>query len=336
MTSAPLIAPPSSGRRALTAVGSFLLRRGPLLLFALLIVAAALGSPIVLSVSNVNASLVQAAPVAVVAFGFAVVVMGGGDDAVAGGVDLSIPGTAALGTVIVSVLLTNQGWTLLPAFAVALLASLFVGAINAMLITLIGLTPILATLATYVSAIGVVRVIGQNRRVDVTDPSILALRDGDLFGIPNVVVVLIVIAAGMYFLMHRTAFGRRVQAVGGSRDAALTSGIRVTRLLGSTYVIAAATGALAAVLLVARGSGSSPGIDERLLVDMVLAAYIGAAFSPRSVVTIPGALLGAVLVAFMSNALILNRIANSWIDGYKGALILIVVATAALQNRGKR
>jgi ribose transport system permease protein len=128
----------------------------------------------------------------------------------------------------------------------------------------------------------------------------------------------------------------RVQAIGGSRDAAASAGISVQRLTAWTFVIASIAAAVAGVLLVARGSGSSPGIDERLLVDMVLATFIGAAFSPRNVVTILGAMLGAVFVALMANGLILNRVDNSWIDGWKGVLILVVVATAALQNRDRK
>jgi len=68
---------------------------------------------------------------------------------------------------------------------------------------------------------------------------------------------------------------------------------------------------------------------------MVLATFVGAAFSPRNVVTILGAMLGAVFVALLSNGLILIRVDNSWIDGWKGVLILIVVSAAALQNRNR-
>ena len=86
----------------------------------------------------------------------------------------------------------------------------------------------------------------------------------------------------------------------------------------------------------ARGSGMSPGIDERLLVDMVLATFVGAAFSARNVVTVLGSMLGAVLVAFMATGLILNLVDNSWVDGWKGLLILLVVIAAALQTRRSR
>lgn len=323
-------------RPGLLGLKRFVLRRGPLLVFALLLIYLAANSAAVLTVNNFWSSIVQAAPIAIVACGLAVVVMGGGDDAISGGIDLSIPGSAAMATVVLSLQLSEPGAPFWPAFLLALLAALVVGAVNALLVGYVGLSPILATLATYVSVVGITRVLSQNRRINVSHETIVAIRDGKLLGVPVTVLLALVVVLLLWFVMHRTAYGARVQAVGGSRDAATSAGIPVRGLLASTYLIAASTAAVAAVLLVARGSGSSPGIDDRLLVDMVLATFIGAAFSARNVVTVPGAMLGAVLVSFMSNGLILNRVPNSWVDGVKGVLILLVVAAAALQNRERK
>jgi ribose transport system permease protein len=331
-TSAEMVAPPPTpGARMLR----FLLARGPLLMFGFVLAYLAVRSPVFLSPANLLSSLTQAAPIAIVSFGLAAVVMGGGDDVVSGGIDLSIPATAAMATAIVSDQLTNAGAGLGRALALALVAALVVGAINAFLITVVGLTSILTTLATYATVVGVVRVVTANRRISVDHPSILFFRDTKLFGLPMVVVLMLICFAAFAFLMHRTAFGMHVQAVGGSRDAAETSGISSRRHIASTFLIASVAAAVASVALTARGSGMSPGIDERLMIDMVLATFLGATFSRRNVVTVAGALLGAVFVALMSNGLILLRVDNSWVDGMKGALILVVVASAALQNRSR-
>lgn len=311
----------------------FLIGRGPLILFALMFVYLAVGAPSFLSTANILSSLVRAAPIAIVAMGLAVVVMGGGDDVVAGGIDLSIPATAALGAAVMSHQLTNLDASFAWALLVALLAALVVGVVNAVLVTVVGLTSILTTLATYASVVGIIRVLTANRRIGVDDPTVLFLRDGRLLGIPMPIVLMLAAFAVLAFVMHRTGFGMRVQAVGGGREVAATSGISPRRHIAWTFVIASVAGAVAAIALVTRASGSSPGMDERLMVDMVLAGFVGAAFSPRNVVTVPGALLGAILVSLMSNGLILNRVDNSWIDGFKGVLILVVVASAALQNR---
>lgn len=308
-------------------------RRIPLLLFLLLLVFLSVRAPAFLEPSNILASLVQAAPIAIVSFGLAAVVIGGGDDAVAGGIDLSIPASAALATAIVSDQLTNAGAGIVQAFLLALVAVLVVGVANAVLVTVVGLPSILSTLATYATVVGVIRVVTVNRRINVDHPAILSIRDGNLLGVPTAVVIALVLFAGFAFLMHRTPYGMHVQAVGGSRDAAESSGLKPSRYIASTFLLGAVAAAFASLVLTARGSGMSPGIQDRLMIDMVLATFLGASFSPRNVVTVQGALLGAILVAFMSNGLILMRVDNSWVDGAKGALILIVVASAALQNR---
>lgn len=314
----------------------FLIRRGPLLLFAILIIVLALGSNSFLSGPSINSSLVQAAPIAIIAMALSLVVMGGGDDVVAGGIDLSLPGSAALATAIISDQLTNQGSSFAVAVLFGLLAAVTVGGVNAVLVSYVGLTSILATLATYVSVVGVIRVLTGNKRIDVTDPTILYIRDGNIFGIPVVVVIMVLTFALVAFIFHRTKYGMSVQAVGGSLDAAVAAGLKTKRIVGSTFISAAVVASIAAVLLVARGSGSSPGMDERLLVDMVLATFVGAAFSSRNVVTVLGSMLGAILVTFMSTGLVLNRINNSWIDGWKGVLILLVVVAAAVQIKGRK
>ena len=318
-----------------SAVRQVLVRRGPLLVFALLLAYLAWQSPVFLSPANILASLTQAAPIAIVAFGLVAVVMGGGDDVVVGGIDLSVPATAALATAILSDQLTNAGASFAWAMLLATGAALAVGIVNAVLVTRIGLTSILATLATFSAVVGITRVLTSNRRITVEDSVVLMIRDGQVLGIPNSVWLMLAAAAVFTFLMHQTAFGMHVQAVGGNREAATTSGIRPRPHIAMTFLIAGAAAAVANLALVARGSGSSPGIEDLLLVDMLLAGFLGAAFSPRNVVTIPGAMLGAIFVALLSNGLILIQVNNSWILGLKGVLILIVVSAAALQGRSR-
>lgn len=314
----------------------FLIRRGPLLLFGLLLVVLAAGAPAIVSATSISAILVQASPIAIVAFGLAVVVIGGGDDVVVGGIDLSIPAGAALSAAVISDQLTNRGASFAQAFVFGLLAALLVGVINATLVTVVGLAPILATLAVSASVVGVIRVLTTNRRINVEDPTILWIRDTSIFGAPIPVLIMLMTFGLFGYVVHRTRYGMRLRTVGGNLDAGLSVGLKPRILVPSTFIWGALAAGLAGVLLVARGSGMSPGIEERLLVDMVLATFVGAAFSSKNIVTILGSMLGAILVSFMATGLILNRVDNSWVDGWKGVLIMLVVTAAALQTRRSR
>ncbi len=307
----------------------FLVTRGPILVFAALLIYMAIGSEFFLQWNNIASILRQSAPDAILAMGLAVVVMAGGDDVVVGGIDISIPAAAVLGVAIAADQLVTNEASILFAFAVAVIAIVLVGFANALLVEYVGLTPLLATLASSVAVTGITRWVTDNRRITVDNDVVSTIRDGSVLGVPIPALIMVGTFAVLGFAMHRTKFGMRLQAVGGSRSAAEVSGLNTRFYVAASFVIASLAGVVAAVVLIARGSGMSPGIEEALLLDMVLATFVGAAFSARRVVTVPGALLGAVLVKALSIGFQLLNVDIFKVGLIKGVLILFVVATAS-------
>ena len=223
------------------------------------------------------------------------------------------------------------------AYLLGAAAILAVGAANALLVVSVKLTPLLATLSTLVASVGLYKWAIGNRRITVSENGFVnEVRDGDILGVP----IPALIALGTLLLIggiaHRTPFGIRMQAVGGNRSAAEISGLKPERYLAASFILASFCGVIASIVLISRGSGLSPGIEERLLVDMVLATFVGAAFSPRRVVTVPGAVAGAVLVKALGNGFQLIQVDLFKIGMIKGVLILIVVASSALVGRLRR
>lgn len=304
----------------------------PLVIFLALLVYLAIAAPNLLEPTTINLILKQSIPTVILCLGLSTVVMAGGDDVVSGGIDLSIPASAILAAAIIADQLTNHGASLAFALPLGMFAALIMGLLNAALVVLIGMTPLLATLASSVACVGVAKVITASRRINVNDPFIVYLRDGQVFGISVGVLATALLALIFYFMVHRTRWGMHLQAVGGSRDAAEISGINTARLRAQSFVIAAFAGALASVFVLARGSGSTPGSEENLLLEMVLATFLGAAFSPRRVVTLWGAVLGAVLVSILSVGFTSVGVDVFWTGCIKGALILLVVASAAYSS----
>ncbi len=317
-------------------LGKALVAYFPLIIFLALLIFLGIRAPSFLEPTTIVLILKQSLPTLVVSLGLAVVVMAGGDDVVSGGIDLSVPSTAILAAAIIAEQVTNQGTFIVPALALGLAAALVVGVINAALVVRIGMTPLLATLAMSTAIVGIVKVITSSRRINVTDPFVIYFRDADIAGIPVAILVALVFFLGFYFLIHRTRWGMNLQAVGGNRDAAEVSGIAPGKFIGWSFVIAAFAGGLASIFVLARGSGSSPGTEENLLIEMVLATFLGAAFSPRRVVTVWGAVLGAVLVAALSVGFASIGVNIFWTGCIKGGLILIVVASAALSGKANR
>jgi len=185
----------------------------------------------------------------------------------------------------------------------------------------------------FVAVVGVNNVVTASRRIDIDHPWITALRAQDVVGIPLGIVSVAVVVAVLFFALHRTRWGLNLQAAGGSRDAAEISGLRVDRLVAQSFLLAAFTGFLCGLLVLARGSGSSPGVEDNLMLEMVLATFLGAAFSPRRVVTMWGAVLGAVLVTAISIGFKSMGVNVFWTGLIKGSLIVAVVALSALSQR---
>lgn len=301
----------------------------PITVFVLLFLYLSVNSANFLSFPTLELILKQAVPTVLVSLGLATVIIAGGDDVVSGGIDLSIPATAIICAAIVADQVTNHEASLIWGLVLAFGAASIIGAVNAGLVVWVRMTPLLATLATSVAIVGVTKVITESRRIGVTDPTIVFIRDGNIAGIAAGVVLTTIVALAYWHLVHRTKWGMNLQATGGSRDAAEISGIPTNRFVVQSFLLAALAGWIACSFVLARGSGSSPGSEENLLLEMVLATFLGAAFSPRRVVTVWGAVLGAVLVSALSVGFISIGVNVFWTGCIKGVLILLVVASAA-------
>ena len=301
----------------------------PISVFVLLFIYLSINSANFLSLPTFELILKQAVPTVLVSLGLATVIIAGGDDVVSGGIDLSIPATAIICAAIVADQLTNREASLIWGLVLAFGAAGIIGVVNAGLVVWVRMTPLLATLATSVAVVGVTKVNTESRRIGVTDPTIIFIRDGQIAGVAAGVVLTAIVALAFWHLVHRTKWGMNLQATGGSRDAAEISGIATNRFVVQSFLLAAFAGWIACSFVLARGSGSSPGSEENLLLEMVLATFLGAAFSPRRVVTVWGAVLGAVLVSALSVGFISIGVNVFWTGCIKGALILLVVASAS-------
>ncbi|MDU6109792.1 MAG: ABC transporter permease, partial [Klebsiella pneumoniae] len=289
-----------------------LIEKFPLILFLALLVWLSVQSPYFLSWQNISLMLVQSVPLAILCFGLVCVIAVGGDDVVSGGIDLSLPATAVLGVALLSLGLAEWHTPYLLLLALLAAVCLLCGAINGLLVLAAGLPPLLATLSTSVAFTGLTDLLTGQRRIAVSDPVFILFQ----------------------FLLHHSRFGQHVQAVGGNRDMAQMSGLNVRRLTLLVWLLAGIAAGLAILPLLSQGSGSSSGTATPLLLETVLATFIGAAFSRRRVVTIWGALLGAILVNALSNGLGLLGVNIFWMGAIKGGLILVVLAASAVRHKG--
>ncbi|MGE0005434.1 MAG: ABC transporter permease [Parvibaculaceae bacterium] len=323
MTTASAASPGLAGRR----IAGLAVRAGALGAFIVVIAYFIVFAPGFTSPFNIFNVVEQSAILGVLAFGMAVVIIGGGSNITEGGIDLSMAANMGLCAAIYASLL-KAGYSDAAAVAAVLAAGACVGAVNALAVVGLGILPLLATLAVMNVAGGAELTLTENTVVPASSPLLAFLMTGRFLDVSVLAWFLILFAGLMAAVIHCTGMGLRLYAVGGHPEAARAAGLGVRRYVSLTYVFAGICAAIASVLAVSRLSASTPGANEMLL-SILAAALLGTVFSRRFVPTVGGTLLSVLFIGFLANGFQLLNVSSYWVNGVQGALILLVVAATS-------
>ncbi|GAA2561502.1 ribose transport system permease protein [Neomicrococcus aestuarii] len=313
--------------------GKFFGKLGYIALAAVLVIFT-LGSPYFLTYGNIITILTQASVFAVAGVGLAIVIICGGDDVLSGGIDLSSGAVAGLSGAVTAVLTVSGANTflaILGGFGTALVIGLINGAS-----VLLGLRPLLATLATMGIATSLELVVSNNIKVVAEGSLFVALREGTFLGLPLSAWTLLLVGAVSWAIYSRSSWGINSYAVGQNPTAATVAGISVNKYRFSSYLISSLLAGVAGVLLISRLSAAVPGIGGQILLDIILVSYMSIIFSNRLLVSVPGTVLAAIFVAALSNGLTLIGVESQWVGAAKGLLILVVLASVTLKGRSAK
>src|SRR5215216_1780972 len=226
-----------------------------------------------------------AAFLGIVAAGQTLVIISGGE-----GIDLSVGAVITLGAILVFRFGDGQNDQALLALAMALGVGLLIGAPNGLGITLLGIPPLVMTLGMAGVVQGMILVITGGRIEGGAAPALTNLVSGSLiFGIPGVVLLWLLLGGAMWLVLQRTAYGRRLFAVGTNRVTARLSGVRVSSVLVLTYAFGGT--------LLAGGVGSYFGTMAGALVLTLLTSLLTALELPESARLI---VYGATLLLLLS------------------------------------
>ncbi|MEU8789156.1 ABC transporter permease [Streptomyces sp. NPDC048643] len=281
-------------------------------------------TPHFLSTENFRTQAVQVAPVLIVALGMALAI---GSE----GVDLAVGSVMALSTSLLSLYLGYGPWL---AILIALVGGVVVGVASGSLIAVVGVQPIVATLALMVAGRGLALVLLPQLK-DVRDPTMADLGSGDVLGIPYLVLIAAALALLVAFVVRRTTFGRQLLAIGDSRPAAKLAGLPVRRVLILVYVCSGVLAAIAGVLATARLTASDPtSLGNLMELSAITAVVVGGTPLSGGRVRIGGTVAGAVLIQLLTTTLIKHDLPPSWTQIAQA--VVIVLAVYAARERGKR
>lgn len=304
---------------------SRILRANPLLAVgAAMIVLFALLQPNFFTGANLVNILIQASVLLIAATGMTYVIL-------TAGIDLSVGALMFLSAAFVSAAL-NGGVPPVLAVLLAPILATALGALNGTVIARFAVPAMLVTLATLQVFRGIGGHLTEQRSI-VLPREVRFLGSGDWAGIPRpVVVALLVVVLGAYVL-RRTRFGKRVQALGSNPAAAANAGLPVARLLVSVYALAGLCGGIAAMVQLGRLGAVQPTLDVGFELTVITAVVLGGTSLTGGVGGIAGTAAGALLLVIVENGLVLAGASPYIFDIVRGAVLLTAILGSGLPQR---
>jgi rhamnose transport system permease protein len=291
------------------------------LFILILVTAVTLRAPSFLSIDNFEDILLNISILTIVALAQTMVIL-------THGIDLSVSSMIGLvGMMVAFVVKENPEMPVVFSVGLGMALGSVLGTFNGLIITFGKVPPIIATLGTLSIYRGLVFFYSQGTWINSFElpANFKALSKGTPFGLPNMVIIAILVAIVVYYFLNYTRTGRDIYAVGSNPDAAQFAGIRKQRITFLVYLISGLLSGLAAVLWVSRFESAQTNTALGFELQTVAASVVGGVSISGGVGTVTGVLLGALLLGIIQNSLTLIRISPFWQLAAQGLLILIAV-----------
>nr|BBH94251.1 sugar ABC transporter permease [Thermogemmatispora argillosa] len=316
------------GKRFVALVGR--VRELGLIVVLLLIIAlVSLQTPRFLTPGNFEQILLSIAILAIVAVGETMVIL-------TRNVDLSVGSMVGMTAFVCADVLKNHPQT--PVILIVLLGCALgavLGAVNGLIVALGRVPAIVATLGTLYLYRGLDSYIAGGTQVSAYDvpDSFLALATTHVLGIPALILFAVAIALIFSYLLRTTRAGRELYALGSNPEAARLAGLRSERLIFLTFLLCGLLSGFAGVLWGARFATVDSGAATGLELQVIAAVVVGGVNIFGGSGTILGAMLGAIVLGTIDNALTLLKLSQFWLQAIDGAAILAAVTLDALITR---
>ena len=275
----------------------------------------------------------QIAVIAIVAIGMTMVI-------ITGGIDLSVGSLIALSAVLCAWVMrevaggveAGVGGMVL-ACAVAILVCGLAGGFSGWMITRFGVPPFIVTLAMMLVGSGLAFSLAEGQSIAAVPEGFVWLGRGvGLLGLPNAVWLMLGLYGAAHALMTQTRMGRHLYAVGGNREAALLSGIRVGRVLLFAYVMSGLLAGLGGVVMASQLKSGSPTYGAMYELYVIAAAVVGGTSLRGGEGRMLGTLVGAFTIAVIQNGMNLMNV-----ESYTQKVVLgLVILGSVLLDRRRR
>jgi len=327
-------------QRKKRSIGKLLIEGRAFLALILIIAVFSILSPNYLTTSNLLIMASHVAIFAILGMGMLMVILNGG-------IDLSVGSTLSFSAIIGGFLIQGVpinifGVILYPSIPVVVILSCGVGAlvglVNGILVAKFKVAPFVATLGMLyvVRGIGLLMTNGLTVNNLAGNPELGNtgfdwLGFNRLLGVPIGVIIMGIIAIVLGFLLSRATFGRWLYASGGNERAAELSGVPVKAVTVWVYVISGICSAIAGLILASTLTSASPTAGNTYELTAIAVVVIGGAALTGGRGTIRGTLLGAFVIGFLSDGLVIVGVSAYWQMVFIGGVIVVAVLLNTLQ-----
>jgi ribose transport system permease protein len=257
--------------------------------------------------------------------------------------DLSVGSMASLAGVTAAILF-KAGFAVPVAVAAALMVGLAGGAINGVLVSLIGILPFIATLATLTVFSGAASLVSGGKTIFGRDiPQSFSgfarggLPVGEIGGqmitVPFLTITALVVVIAVWVLLEQTTFGRRLYAIGGNAEAARLAGVRLKRLRLIAFALTGFGAAVAGLMYASRVASANPNQGDGLMLDAIAAVFLGMTMSEQNEPRVHATLVGVLILGVLDNGLTQMSVDSYVRDILVGVIILAAVASSSLWRR---
>jgi len=300
-----------------TTLVGILKKYGIFLVLLVIILILSIVSPVFFSTRNLLNIFRQISVIGIIAVGMTFVI-------VTAGIDLSVGSIVGMGGVIATSF-AHPGDSVALAFLLGGIVGLAAGSVNGIIVAKGRVAPFIVTLGMMTILRGLALVYTNGRPVINLSDGYGKIGGGYLLGIPNPVIILIIILALGVFTLRFTKFGRHVYAIGGNELAAKVSGINTRAVIFSVYAIAGTMSGVAGVVITSRVMTGSPVIGTGYELDAIAAVVIGGTSLAGGVGSILGSFVGALILGVINNGLDLLNVSAYNQQIVKGAIIIFAV-----------
>lgn len=296
----------------------------PFVLLVVLVAIFTIGNPRFLTAKNFMVIAQQMVVTLIAAYGMLFVI-------VEGSIDLSVGGIVALSAIAVA-----RTVDVLGVFAVmpAVLVGIICGVINGCCFTFLKIPTFITTMGTMTAFRGIVLILTGGAQIMITNRPYLNLYNGQyISGVPNNVIIVVLITLAMWYIYKNFAFSREVRAVGGAEKVAALAGIKINKIKVGVFVLCGAMAGLAGCFQAARSYAATPTMGDGMEMDVIAAVVLGGTPMSGGIGSVLTTVLGALIMCILSNGMNIIGLSADVQKVVKGIILIFAVCMTVDRKR---